>query len=144
MVDRDKIEGMIRHVRRYTTYLREVVDQDQQKFLEDPRSIGSARYYIQVSVETCINIANHIISTEGMRAPKDYKDTFRVLDEAGVLPEDSTHAMGQLAGPRNLLVHVYWDVDDVMIYEGIRSELDDFDTFVKHVMDYLERTTSGA
>ena len=65
MVDRDKIEGMVRHLRQYTTYLQEIVEQDQREFLGDPRSIGSARYYLQVSIETCINIANHIIATDG-------------------------------------------------------------------------------
>jgi uncharacterized protein YutE (UPF0331/DUF86 family) len=34
-------------------------------------------------------------------------------------------------------VHLYWDVDNEMIYEGIRSELRDFDTFVGHIVAYL-------
>ena len=50
--------------------------------------------------------------------------------------------MRELAGLRNLLVHLYWDVDDEMVYEGIRSELGDFETFVAHIIAYLERTTS--
>jgi len=116
MVDRDKIEGLLRHLGQYTTYLQEIVDQDQKKFLEDPRSIGSARYYLQVSIETCINIANHIIATDRLRAPKDYKDSFRVLNEAGILPDDFTRSMRELAGLRNLLVHLYWDVDDQLVY----------------------------
>jgi hypothetical protein len=46
MVDRDKIEGLIRHLRQYTTYLQAIVEQEQPEFLQDPRSIGSARYYL--------------------------------------------------------------------------------------------------
>jgi uncharacterized protein YutE (UPF0331/DUF86 family) len=82
MVDRDKIGGLIRHLRQYTTYLQDIVAQDRQEFLEDPKSIGSARYYLQVSIETCISIGNHIIATERLRSPKDYKDGFQVLNEA--------------------------------------------------------------
>jgi hypothetical protein len=73
MVDRDKIESLIRHLRQYTAYLQEIVELDQGEFLRDPRSIGSARYYLQIAIETCINIANHIIASERLRAPKDYK-----------------------------------------------------------------------
>ncbi len=142
MVDRDKIEGLIRHLRQYTSYLRQIRDQDRQEFIKDPRSVGSARYYLQVSIESCINIANHIIATERFRAPKDYKDTFLVLNEAGVLPDDFTRTMRELAGLRNLLVHLYWDVDDEMLYDGIRSQLDDFETFVRFVVAYLDHTTS--
>ena len=139
MVDRDKIEGLIRHLRQYTAYLQEIVEQDQGKFLGDHRSIGSARYYLQVAIETCINIANHIIASERLRAPKDYKDSFKVLNEAGILPDDFTRTMRELAGLRNLLVHLYWDVDDQMVYEGIRSELRDFETFVEFIVAYLEQ-----
>jgi len=137
MVDRDKIVGLIRHLREYTGFLRQIVQQDRTAFLNDPKSIGSTRYYLQVSIETCINIANHIIATERLRAPQDYRDSFAVLSEAGILPDDLTQTMRELAGLRNLLVHVYWDVDDEMIYEGIRAELDDFDTFTGCIVDLL-------
>jgi len=137
MVDREKIEGLIRRLREYTGYLQEIVRQDQADFLDDPKSMGSARYYLQVSVETCINIANHIISTEGLRAPRDYRDSFTVLNEAGILSGDLAQTMRELAGLRNLLVHVYWDVDDETIYEGIRTDLGDFAAFVEQVKAFL-------
>ena len=133
MVDREKIEGLIRRLREYTGYLQEIVRQDQADFLDDPKSMGSARYYLQVSIETCIGIANHIIATERLRAPRDYRDSFTVLNEAGVLADDLTLTMRELAGLRNLLVHVYWDVDDETIYEGIHTELDDFEAFIEQV-----------
>jgi uncharacterized protein YutE (UPF0331/DUF86 family) len=139
MVDRDKLEGMIRHLRQYTTYLQDIVQQDRQEFLGDPKSIGSARYYLQVSIETCISIANHIIATERLRAPTDYKDSFKVLNEAGILPDKFTRTMREMAGLRNLLVHLYWDVDDQMVYDSIRSELGDFETFVKYLLAYMNK-----
>jgi uncharacterized protein YutE (UPF0331/DUF86 family) len=141
MVDRDKMEGLLRHLRQYTAYLREITAQDRQQFLTDPRSIGSTRYYLQVAIESCINIANHIIATERLRAPKDYKDSFLVLNEAGILPDDVTRTMRELAGLRNLLVHLYWDVDDQMLYEGICSELSDFETFVGYIVAYIDQTS---
>lgn len=139
MVDRDKIEGLIRHLRQYLTYLRQAASLTPTEFLTDPHAIGSARYYLTVSVEACLDIASHIIASEGLRAPRDYKDTFRVLNEAGVLPDDVATTMQSLAGLRNLLVHVYWNVDDAMIHESLRSELDDFERFVTHVLDFLDQ-----
>jgi uncharacterized protein YutE (UPF0331/DUF86 family) len=46
--------------------------------------------------------------------------------------------MQELAGLRNLLVHLYWEVDDAMIYDGIRSELDDFEIFVGHILAFID------
>jgi uncharacterized protein YutE (UPF0331/DUF86 family) len=137
MVDREKMEGLIRHLRDYTGFLRDIVQQDRTSFLRDPKSIGSARYYLQVSIETCINIANHIIASERLRAPKDYRDSFAVLNEAGILPDGMTQTMRELAGLRNLLVHVYWDVDDEMIFEGIRADLQDFEAFIDCIVTFI-------
>jgi uncharacterized protein YutE (UPF0331/DUF86 family) len=109
---------------------------------KDPKSVGSARYYLQVSIETCINIANHLIASERLRAPKDYKDSFKVLSETGILPPGFTQTMQEMTGLRNLLVHLYWDVDDQMLYDGIHSELGDFEIFVGHILTYLEQTSS--
>ena len=139
MVDSDKVEGLIRHLREYTGYLHEIVQQDQAAFVSDPRSIGSARYYLQVSIETCINIANHLIATKRLRAPRDYRDSFTVLNEADILPPELTQTMRELAGLRNLLVHVYWDVDNEMVYEGIHAELQDFEAFVAHILTFLQK-----
>lgn len=116
----------------------EIAREDRAAYLADHRSIGSARYYLQVSIETCINIANHIIATERFRAPQDYRDSFTVLNEAGILPPELTQSMRELAGLRNLLVHVYWDVDDEIIWEGIKAELQDFESFAAHIMAVLK------
>jgi uncharacterized protein YutE (UPF0331/DUF86 family) len=144
MVDRDKIEGLIRHLRRYLTYLRELAPLTPTEFLTDPHAVGSARYYLTIAVEACLDIAGHIIASEGLRSPRDYKDTFRVLNEIGILPDDLTATMQSLAGLRNLLVHVYWDVDDAMLHESLRSELDDFEAFVAQVLAFLEQAEPPA
>lgn len=34
---------------------------------------------------------------------------------------------------RNLLVHLYWKVDDERIYEVLQSELDDFEDFIGQI-----------
>ena len=137
MVDRDKIEGLLRRLRQYVAILQGIARLEQDQLLNDPVTIGGARYYLQVAIETCINIANHIISTERLRAPRDYRDTFTVLDEAGIIPGHFARTMRELAGLRNLLVHLYWDVDDRMLYEGLRSELGDFETFAGYIVAYL-------
>ena len=139
MVDPDKIESLIRHLRQYVTYLREAASLPEAEFSRDPHAVGSARYYLVVTVEACLDVASHLIASEGLRAPRDYKDTFRVLNEASILTDDLAATMESLAGLRNLLVHVYWDVDDAMIHESLRSELDDFERFVGHVLDFLDR-----
>lgn len=40
MVDRDKVESIIRHLRQYSAYLREIAELDLPEFLDDPLGSG--------------------------------------------------------------------------------------------------------
>lgn len=100
--------------------------------------------YLLVSIEAYLDLANHIIATQGLRAPKDYKDSFKVLNEARILPDEFLPTMQALAGLRNLLAHLYWDVDDSMLHDPIHGELADFDTFVGYLMAFLDRVAPSS
>lgn len=139
VVNVEKVEGMIRSLRRYRDHLLKLVELRLEEFLADPMKTGGAKYYLQVSIECCLDICNHIISAEQFRAPQDYRDTFKVLNEEGVFPDDFTQTLQDMVGLRNRLVHLYWEVDDAMIHSMIRHELDDFETFVAYILDFLAK-----
>jgi len=50
--------------------------------------------------------------------------------------------MRQMAGFRNRLVHLYWEIDDELIYDYLQSELGDFDEFVRHILRFVEQDSS--
>ncbi len=45
------------------------------------------------------------------RAPADYREVFVILKENGILDEDLTLNLRKMAGLRNRLVHLYWEID---------------------------------
>lgn len=143
MVKASKVEGLLRNLATYVGYLRKIAQTKQADFLSDPDKIGAAKYYLQVSIETCIDLANHVISTERYRAPTDYRDVFTVLNENGILPDDFTVTVRQMAGLRNLLVHLYWEVDDAQIYEDLKNRLGDFDRYARYIIDFVKRQSSS-
>lgn len=73
--------------------------------------MGAAKYYLQVAIESCIDLGSHIIATHRLRAPRDYRDTFAVLGEANVIPQDFVSRLQDMASFRNRLVHLYSEVD---------------------------------
>jgi uncharacterized protein YutE (UPF0331/DUF86 family) len=99
--------------------------------------IGGAKYYLQIAIEACINIGNHIIASENYRNPKDYRDIFTVLNEREILPEQFTARMRQMTGLRNRLVHLYWEVDHELIYHYLQNNLGDFDLFIGYILDFI-------
>jgi uncharacterized protein YutE (UPF0331/DUF86 family) len=104
-------------------------------FLKDKLLIGGAKYYLQVSIECCLDIANHIIAANGFRAPRDYADSFKVLEENDVLDQDLGLKLRKMAKFRNRLVHLYGEIDDAYVYGFIEQDLKDILDFKKVVAD---------
>lgn len=98
-------------------------------FLKDKILIGSAKYYLQVSIECCLDVANHIIASENFRAPEDYADCFKVLEENGLLDPEEGIKLRQMAKFRNRLVHLYGEIDDAYVHNFILNNLPDILNF---------------
>ena len=100
-----------------------------EEFLRDKILIGSLRYYLQVSVESCLDVANHVISSEKFRAPKDYADSFTVLQEESVISPALSTRLRQMAKFRNRLVHLYGEIDDRRVHTSLLHDLEDIRQF---------------
>jgi uncharacterized protein YutE (UPF0331/DUF86 family) len=140
MVNANKIDGLLRSLENSLNQLRSLIETERSEFLKDATKIGATRYYLQISIESCISIGNHLISAENFRAPQDYRDVFTVLNENKILPDEFTLTMRRMAGLRNLLVHVYSDVDDGQVYDDIRNNLGDFDAFVRYILEFMKKS----
>ena len=90
-----------------------------------------------VSIQASIDIANHLISEEGLRRPANYREAFQILGEAGLIDVDLARELSDLAGFRNVLVHIYWGLDMEMVYhilQNDRKHLVNFRDEVKRIL----------
>ena len=129
MVSFEKIAQKFLQVDEYLGLLRMISKTPLQAFLKDKIMIGSAKYYLQVSIECCLDVANHIIASEHLRAPRDYADSFMVIEEEGLVPPELGQRLRQMAKFRNRLVHLYGEIDDAYVYEFIQGDLKDIEEF---------------
>jgi len=137
MVNPAKVHAMLRNLETTVAILQQIAKTPRSQFLGDYQALGSAKYYLQTAIETCINIGNHIIASEHYRAPQDYREVFTVLSENQLIPMDFTVRLRKMAGLRNRLVHLYWDVDDELIYRFLQEDLGDFDLFSHYTLAFL-------
>jgi uncharacterized protein YutE (UPF0331/DUF86 family) len=92
---------------------------------------------LQMMIETCVDIAGHIISDNNFRIPDSYADTFKVLSENKIIPEGLCQTMVQISKFRNIIVHHYDRVDAEIVVGILRKRLDDFNSYKKSILDYL-------
>ena len=86
-----------------------------------------------------MDICNHLISINKLRAPEDYADSFKILAEIGVISEDFVKKLVEMARFRNRLVHIYWDLDDPLIYTIICEDLEDIEMFIDTIASFLSK-----
>src|ERR671930_378459 len=94
---------------------------------------------LQMMIETCADIAGHVIADDGLRTPETYADTFRVLGENGILATELTAVMEKMAKFRNIVVHQYESVDAEIVVLILKRHLDDFQKFSAAVVQHLTK-----
>jgi uncharacterized protein YutE (UPF0331/DUF86 family) len=133
MVNQAKLDHLLGRLGAYLADLRALAAVPDERFLADRDKIGNAKYHFVVAIECCVDIANHVIASEGYRIPRDNGDSFLVLVENHVLPEEHRERFAAMARFRNRLVHIYWDVDDAKVLEYLHTALGDIEAFLRAV-----------
>ncbi|MFC1516710.1 DUF86 domain-containing protein [Thermodesulfobacteriota bacterium] len=139
MVSFEKVIRKFQKLDEYLDILKEISQTPQKVFLNDKILLGGAKYYLQVSIESCLDVANHIIASEKFRAPQDYSDSFTVIQEQGLIASELGDKLRQMTKFRNRLVHLYGEIDDAYVYEYIKEDLRDLEEF-KSIIINLYKT----
>jgi uncharacterized protein YutE (UPF0331/DUF86 family) len=91
-----------------------------------------------LATQASIDIGNHLIAELHLERPETYRETFEVLNRAGLLSDPLSQSLAELAGLRNILVHLYWKLDLEEVYNVLKNDLPTFKEFAKIVKKKLE------
>lgn len=133
MTDKETVDNLLGNLNNYLHKLERLSKKSKSEFLANDDKIGSAKYYLIVSIESIIDVAHHIIADYRLRRPEDYSDSIKVLEEASYLPSELSNKLQQMVKFRNLLVHMYAKVDDEKVYQYLENNLVDFSDFAKAI-----------
>ena len=131
-VDKERLILLIGRIDESLNILKKIME-DGESLLKDPVRMGSVKYYLIVAIEACIDICNHIVAKEHLGTPDSYSGCFDILQKFSIIDEHLATKMANMAKFRNLLVHLYWKVDDYRVYEILQKNLQDFKEFIKQV-----------
>jgi uncharacterized protein YutE (UPF0331/DUF86 family) len=137
-VNLDRLRELAGHLENAVRQLREVGQSPREAFLRDVRTVNSAKYLLIVATEAALDICNHLAARRGGRSPEDYADCIAILAELGAIEGELKSRLVKMARFRNLLVHLYWKIDDSEVYRVIREDLGDFDRYLASIGQYLK------
>lgn len=136
MLDRERILAKIDELDGYLVELRQVVPATFEAYRTIEKKRACERL-LQIAIEVVIDICGLLVAGLRLGLPAEEDDLFERLETASVISPDLKATLRSMRGLRNILVHEYGRVDDAIVFEVIRNELGDFDTFRTAVLQAL-------
>ncbi|MBI5695972.1 MAG: DUF86 domain-containing protein [Nitrospirae bacterium] len=116
---KESIERCIRQVR--TFYTMEI----GSPFWQDYMRQDAVSMNLQRACEQCIDLANHIIKARKLGLPKESKESFSLLAQAGIIPTDLAARLENMVGQRSVIVHDCRALDVERLIDVVENHLDD-------------------
>lgn len=135
--DKEKITKLSSEIFTALERMKSISELPEEAFLTDPYKIAAVKYFLVISMEAAIDMCNHVISRNKLRVPDDYADTFKVIGEAGAFDREFVERLTKMARFRNRLVHIYWEVDDEVLYGVLPEHINDMEQFIQRFMIFL-------
>jgi uncharacterized protein YutE (UPF0331/DUF86 family) len=137
----ERIKEHLKHLNKYYLLLLDAKKISYEEFARDPIRQGSVERFLQLAIESCLNIGNRLISLyqfqKPVSTPETYADIFREMQRLGVIEDEFSERLVNMAKFRNRLVHLYWELDLETMYQFLQSNLNDFKRFQKCVIDFM-------
>ena len=113
-----------------------------EEFIKNYLYTDTAEHNFQIAIQAALDVGSMILADQAVVLPSGYKDIFPKLAEIGVLPPEFAEKLVGMAKFRNVLVHLYLEVDLQRVYRYLQENLDDFEMFARYVSEWLQTHTS--
>jgi uncharacterized protein YutE (UPF0331/DUF86 family) len=84
---------------------------------------------LQRAVQAVIDLAAHIVASEGFGLPETIRDNFRLLKENGILSTELVQKMERMTAFRNIVIHDYQSVKVEILKSILVKNLPDLEQF---------------
>ncbi len=106
-----------------------------EELREDRDKRNMVLHALLVSIQAAIDIATYIIAQKGLEKPSTYRETFEILGKEKIISEELANELSDLAGFRNVLVHIYWGLNLDEVYGVLQNDLGTLKDFMKYVTE---------
>ena len=137
MPDKDVILAKVAIIQRCLRRIKETTNLDPQSIDNlDKQDIFVLN--LQRAVQATIDLATHIIASEGLGLSDSIKDNFALLEKAQVISKEITHKMEAMTGFRNIAIHDYKAIDINILKSILTKNLKDLEEFYTAILIYFK------
>lgn len=138
MLDRERLLAKMDVLNGYLRELREILPASFEEYKKVEKRRACERL-LQVSIECVIDICGLMVIGLRLGLPAEEDDLFEKLEQAGFITSSRKESLKRMKGFRNILVHEYGHVDDVIVYEILQNNLNDFEAFKQEMLQAIKK-----
>ncbi|MCK5801005.1 MAG: DUF86 domain-containing protein [Deltaproteobacteria bacterium] len=90
---------------------------------------------LQRAVQATIDLAHHLVASEGLGLPTTLKEAFNLLQQESGLSKRLAIRMQAMVGFRNIAVHDYRALDPIILKTILTDHLEDLRDFCRFALD---------
>jgi len=136
----NRINEKIQDIRKYLDELNSVLSVTLEEYLRDFKIRNIYERQFEKIIEAIIDMIFLIIRKEGFKIPDNEDNSFEILSKEKVISKVLTKKLKSAKGMRNIIVHEYGKIDDVLVYMAVTEELEkDVEEFIKTIDNYLKK-----
>lgn len=99
---------------------------------------------LQLALECALDVGDMIIAWRQLPRAQRYADVFRILGDAGVIDRALADRLTPAAKLRNVLVHMYEEVDRKALRQSLAAGLDDLASYARAVSAFAMKMSDGS
>lgn len=123
---RDVLLRKLDRLRAYLADLEPHADRSAEEIADDAYEVERL---LELLVQVAVDIVTHELAERGV-VPGTYRKAFLLAGDEGLIPDDLAASLADAAGLRNVLVHLYEDIDYEIVAASIGRALEDFARFL--------------
>lgn len=132
-MDKERILVKIDRLDRYLHELQDIMPENYETYQKIEKKRACERL-LQVSIESVLDICAQIVIELRLGLPSEEDDIFEKLEQAKIITPVTKETLKRMKGFRNILVHEYGHIDDRLVYDVLKNNIDDFDAVRKEII----------
>lgn len=119
--------------------LKEIRNLPKNTFFTDKKIQHAVFYDFVMAIEAIVDVGNHILAQHFQKPQSTYKDVVQGLGEVGIIPKTLADRSEKMPDFRNVLIHIYENIDIDKVYKNLQKGPEEFEKFAKCFVKFLEK-----
>lgn len=142
MTDRDVVTAKLAELEDRLGRVRANVRGSAAALASDRDASDLVAFNLMLAVQTCLDVASHVIADERWAPAATLAESFHRLAERGVITAETDTALGRAASFRNVVAHGYGRVVSDILFAAATDGVRDLERFAREVAAWMARRPS--